>query len=160
MAEGWQAPDRVAAVPCRSARLLRLAKRWRTLVRSQSKKEPGAFQFPAAKEPLLAPAGEPRPLICIHHALWISYYPPGATPPTSSASCLIDPAHHPPERLVVCQARPSPLASSVSAWGGPPPLICILRPAHLNSLLSVKRGTPLYLHTAPSVQSPSRPFVG
>lgn len=81
----------------------------------QSKKEPSAFQFPAAREPLLAPAGEPRPLICIHHALWVSYYPPGATPPTSSASCLIDPAHHPPERLVVCQARPSALGSSVSA---------------------------------------------
>lgn len=99
----------------------------------QSKKEPSAFQFPAAREPLLAPAGEPRPLICIHHALWVSSYPPRATPPTSSASCLIDPAHHPPERLVVCQARPSPpgLLSVCLGWPAPSHLHPAARPPQL-----------------------------
>lgn len=86
----------------------------------QSKKEPGAFQFPAAREPLLAPAGEPRPLICIHHALWVPHYPPGATPPTLSASRLINPAHHPSSSPCSLSGETRPLGSSVSAWRGPP----------------------------------------
>lgn len=62
------ASDRVAAVPQRAP--ARAGEAVASTGPLQSKKEPSAFQFPAAREPLLAPAGEPRPLIFMHHAPW------------------------------------------------------------------------------------------
>lgn len=119
MAAGWPASDRVAAVPRCSASV-----RWSTSVKER------AERFPVPGGRRAAPRARrraPPPHLHAPRPLGNPQYPP----PLSTARLTASP-------------RPPQLRWSVNACPlGTAPLICILRPSHLNSRCLSREARPL-----------------